>query len=410
MKYKPILIIVCILAAVGFLGYAAVCHIIDKNHESDHSELSPTASVHDEHEDHEDEGQVIELTAGEIQEIGLETASAGPGTVNTCITLTGEIGVNRDRTAHVVPRVEGIVTEVKKKLGDTVKADEVIAVIESQQLADMKAAYLAAVERHAMAVVTFEREQRLWKEKISSEQDYLEKKQVMAEAEIEKRSAGQKLHSIGFDESYLKALFGESDQPLTRFEIKSPFEGTIIEKNIVYGQRVVTDSAVYVVADLSEVWVDLQAYPKDLLSLQTGQEAVISADSEIPDTDGIIDYVGPTVGTVSRKALVRVVLSNEKGIFRPGLFVTATVAASKTPVKVIVPKEAIQSLEGKKCVFVKDEHGFEPAFVETGLENAGYAEILSGLTVGQDYVTKGAFDLKSKIITSSLGSHAGHGH
>ena len=410
MTYKHILIIICILAAVGFVGYKAVCHITPENHESDHSELSPEASVHNEHEGHEDEGQVVELTAEEIQEIGLETASVGPGTVNAHIALTGEIGVNQDRTAHVVPRVEGIVTEVKKKLGDTVKADEVIAVIESQQLADMKAAYLAAIERHAMAVVTFEREQRLWKEKISSEQDYLEKKQVMAEAEIEKRSAGQKLYAIGFDESALKALFDESDRRLTRFEIKSPFEGTIIEKNIVYGQLVGTGSAVYVVADLNEVWIDLQAYPKDLLFLHTGQEVVISADSEIPDTDGIIRYVGPIVAAGSRTALVRVILSNEEGIFRPGLFVTAHVAVSKTPVKVIVPKDAIQSLEGKKCVFVKDEHGFEPAFVETGLENAGYAEILSGLTVGQTYVTKGAFDLKSKIITSSLGSHAGHGH
>jgi cobalt-zinc-cadmium efflux system membrane fusion protein len=116
------------------------------------------------------------------------------------------------------------------------------------------------------------------------------------------------------------------------------------------------------------------------------------------------------VAAGSRTALVRVILSNEQGLFRPGLFVTAAVAASLTPVKVMIPKDALQSLEGKKCVFVKNEHGFEPSFVETGLETPDAAEILSGLTAGQTYVTKGAFDLKAKIITSSLGSHAGHGH
>ncbi len=410
MKNKHSIIIVCVLAAAGFFGYTAVCHITFRNQESCHSELHTTASGHDGHEDHEDESRAIELTDEEIQEIGLETASAGPGTAAVHITLPGEIGVNQDRTAHIVPRVEGIVADVKKKLGDTVKADEVIAVIESQPLADMKAAYLAAAERHTLAVLSFEREQRLWKEKISSEQDYLEKRQVMAEAEIEKRSAEQKLYALGFDESSLKTLFDESGRRLTRFEIKAPFAGTIIEKNIVYGQLVGTDSAVYVVADLSEVWVDLQAYPKDLPSIKTGQKAVISADSEIPDTEGIIRYVGPTVAAGSRTALVRVILSNEQGLFRPGLFVTAAVAASLTPVKVMIPKDALQSLEGKKCVFVKNEHGFEPSFVETGLETPDAAEILSGLTAGQTYVTKGAFDLKAKIITSSLGSHAGHGH
>jgi len=77
-----------------------------------------------------------ELTPEEIQEIGLETALASPGTVDVHINLAGEIRVNQDRMAHIVPRVEGVVTKVNKKLGDTVKAGEVIAVIESQELAD----------------------------------------------------------------------------------------------------------------------------------------------------------------------------------------------------------------------------------------------------------------------------------
>ena len=116
------------------------------------------------------------------------------------------------------------------------------------------------------------------------------------------------------------------------------------------------------------------------------------------------------MGSESRTALARVVLANESGVFRPGLFITAQVAVSKTQAKVVVPKDAIQSLEGQKCVFIKDEHGFEPAFVEIGLENASHVEILSGLAAGQEYVTKGAFVLKSKIVTSTLDSHAGHGH
>jgi multidrug efflux pump subunit AcrA (membrane-fusion protein) len=201
-----------------------------------------------------------------------------------------------------------------------------------------------------------------------------------------------------------------TNETLAWYPIRSPFAGTIIEKHLVLGEVVGTESAVYVLADLSSVWVDLQVYPKDLQYVKKGQLVVISAGSEIPATRGVISYVGPVVGAGSRTALARVVLDNKAGTLRPGLFVTAKVTVSNTRSKVVVPKNAIQTLEGKKCVFTKDAHGFEPSFVEIGLENSDSVEILSGLTAGQEYVTKGAFALKSKIVTSTLDSHAGHGH
>lgn len=417
MKSKKIILIIAIVSVVGFLGYMATKDTDHSEHNHAEHLEAPNAheeyDAHDDHEghnSHENQEQAIELTAEETKEIGLKTAVAGSGTIDVHINLAGEIRVNQDRMAHVVPRVEGVVIDVKKKLGDTVTADETIAVIESRELADAKAVYLAAFERYEMARLSFDREEKLWKEKISSEQDYLDKKQVMTEASIEKRAAEQKLHAIGFDESYLKKLPEEPEQLLTRFEIKAPFEGTIIEKHIVLGELVGGESTVYIIADLSSVWVDLQVYPKDLKHIKKGQQVVISADSEIPQANGVISYVGPIVGAESRTALARVLLSNESGVFRPGLFITAEVAASKTQAKVVVSKAAVQSLEGRKCVFIKDDHGFEPVFVEIGIENKNHVEILSGLATGQEYVTKGAFTLKSKIVTSTLDSHAGHGH
>ena len=415
MNSKKLIAIIAAVLVVCLLGYIAVRDTDheDHNHDDDpagHAETSCDSDAHKGHDEDESQELAIELTPEEIQELGLKTAVAGSGTIDMHIPLAGEIGVNQDRMAHVVPRVEGVVTTVSKKLGDTVMADEVIAVIESRELADAKAGFLAAVERYAMATLSFNREEKLWKEKISSEQDYLEKRQALTEAAIEKRAAEQKLHAIGFDESYLKKLSSEPKQLLTRFEIKAPFEGTIIEKHIVLGELVGAESAVYIVADLSSVWIDLQVYPKDLKHIKKGQQVVISADSEIPDAGGIISYVGPIVGAESRTVLARVVLLNQSGVFRPGLFITAKVAVSKTPATVVVPKDAIQSLEGQKCVFIKDDHGFEPAFVEIGLANTSYVEIISGLVAGQEYVAKGAFTLKSKIVTSTLDSHAGHGH
>ena len=218
MKSQKRIAIITIVLAVCFLGYLTVQNTAHDNPEHDHTEHTTTPYEPDAHEGHgegENQGQAIELTPEEIRQIGLKTAVAGPGAVDIHINLTGEIRVNQDRMAHIVPRVEGVVTEVNNKLGDIVKAGEVIAVIESQELADAKAGFLTAVERYEMAKLSFDREEKLWKEKISSEQDYLDKKQVLTEAGIEKRAVEQKLHAIGFDESYLKKLIGEPEHLLT---------------------------------------------------------------------------------------------------------------------------------------------------------------------------------------------------
>jgi len=410
MKSQKRIAIIAVVLAVCLLGYLTVQNTAHDNPEHDHTQHAAAPYAPDAHDENEDQRQAIELTPEQIRQIGLKTAVASPGAVDIYINLTGEIRVNQDRMAHIVPRVEGVVTKVNKKLGDTVKAGEVIAVIESRELADAKAGYLETVERQEMTKLSFDREEKLWKEKISSEQDYLEKKQALTEADIDKRTAEQKLHAIGFDESYLEKLPSEPEQLLTIFEIKAPFKGTIIEKHIVFGEMVGTEASVCIVADLSSVWVDLQVYPKDLKYIRTGQQVVISADSEIPDAPGTINYVSPIVEADSRTAMARMVLPNESGVLRPGLFINARVAVSKTQAKVVVPKDAIQSLEGRKCVFIKDDHGFESAFIEIGLDNTTHVEILSGLTAGQEYVTEGAFALKSKIVTSTLDSHAGHGH
>ncbi|AQT69125.1 Cation efflux system protein CzcB [Anaerohalosphaera lusitana] len=370
----------------------------------DHAEESE-----DSHADH-DEAQVVELTDEQIEEIGLVTDVAGPGTIRKTIALPGEIRVNQDRMAHIVPRVPGAAIKVNKSLGDSVKEGEVIAVIDSSELADAKAAFLAAVERLEMARLTFEREEKLWKDKVSAEQDYLAAKQALSEARIERRAARQKLQAIGFGDQYIQNLPEEPDQQLTRYEIKAPFDGTIIQKHIVLGELLDTSSPVYIVADLSSVWVDLQVYPKDLASVEPGSRVTVSAPAAISNQTGTIDYVGPILGADSRTALARVVLSNESGKLRPGLYVTGTVTVKDQEVPIIVPKNAVQRLHEQKCVFIKDEHGFEPAFVKTGLESRTHVQIVSGLSPGQTYVTQGAFTLKSKIITSTLDSHAGHGH
>lgn len=369
-------------------------------------EVQQEETGRDEHGDED----VVQLTEEQMKEFGIEVGEAGGGKLQTHTSLLGNIVANADNLVHIVSRVNGVVREVKKKLGDPVHAGEVMAVIESRELADAKAAYLAGLERLALAQANFTREEKLWKEKISSEQEYLNTKQAFAEVKIQLRSAEQKLHALGFSEEYLKKLPAEPEALLTRYEITAPFNSMVIAKHITLGEFLTGDSEIFVVADLSFVWVDLGIYQKDLPFIKKGQSVVISAGPGIPKAEGKIAYVGPIVAEETRTALARIILPNPERNWRPGLFITAKVTVDDVEADVIVPERAVQTLEGKKCVFVKDEHGFEPSFITLGQSNAGYVQVTSGLNPGQQYVTKGAFELKAIIVTSTLDSHAGHGH
>jgi cobalt-zinc-cadmium efflux system membrane fusion protein len=302
-----------------------------------------------------------------------------------------------DRRVHVVSRIPGIVQEVRKHLGDPVRVGEVLAVIDSRELADVKATYLAARERLSLAENTFAREKDLWEKKISPEQDYLTAKQAVAEVRIELQVSAQKLHALGFSEAYVKQLSPRANTSLTRYEVVAPLTGTAIEKHIAVGELLKDDTEAFVVADLSTVWVDLNVPPNELPQIRKGQRVTISAGPAMPTAEGTISYIGPVVSEETRTAVTRVVLPNPDGRWRPGLFVTATIATSSTAVPVLIPKTAIQTLDGQPSVFVQTSEGFEPRPVTLGRANETHVEITSGLQVGERYAATETFILKADL-------------
>lgn len=359
-------------------------------------------------EGHEEEG-AIRLTDAELTEFGIVVSLATSGRLDTYVDLPGELVINADRQAHVVPRVSGIVREVRKKLGDWVKEGEVMAVLESRDLADAKAEFLAARERFDLAEVGFKREEQLWTKKISSEQEYLDARQTLVEARINLRSSEQKLHALGFTETYLNQLPEHADQSYTRYEMKAPFNGEVIQKHISLGEALGDDAEAFVVADLTSVWVDINIYQKDLVKIRKGQKVVIDIGHGVDSVESTLAYVGPLVGEETRTALARAVLQNPLGQLRPGMFITAQVATNSIEVPLLIPKTALQEMEGKTFVFVQDADGLEPRPVTIGRDNGLQVEVVAGLQVGERYVSKGSFTLKAQFSKAAFGDgHAGH--
>ena len=382
--------------------------------QENHSEINEDGHDEDMHvdededeEDHEDDG-LIRLSSDEQKEFDIVLARAEASSLEQYVDLPGEIVLNSDQVAHVVPRVAGIIRDVKKKQGDRVRKGDVMAVIESRDLADAKAEFLAAGERNGLASLNFAREERLWDKKITSEQEYLDARQAQVETRIALRSAEQKLHALGFTDDYLQALPELADATYTLYEIKAPFKGIVIQKHISLGEVLEDNAEAFVIADLSTVWVDLQIYQKDLAAIRKGQQVVIQVGHGVPDARGVVDFVAPLLGEETRTALARVVLDNKGGDYRPGMFVTTRVAVSKIPVNLAVAKSALQNVEGQTVVFVKRAEGFESQPIEVGRQNTVNVEVISGLKPGDVYVSEGAFTLKAQLAKGAFGD--GHNH
>lgn len=203
----------------------------------------------------------------------------------------------------------------------------------------------------------------------------------------------------------------ESNESMTTYALKAPISGRIIEKHAAIGEYVSEEESLYLLADLSTVWVNLAVYPKDAGRVKQGQTATIVAVGAESNTTGVISYVTPIMDTQTRKITARVVLPNGSNTWRPGTFVNAHIETGEGESGLVVDRNAVQILDNESIIFIQHEPGrFKPVPVTTGIKNSQKVMILSGLEEGQEYVNNGAFDLKAKIVTSSLGGHAGHGH
>ncbi len=383
-----------------------------------HGEVADPHAGHDhgaeeagEHADEDDHAGELVLSDRDRADAGIAFALAGPGRIEVHSRLLGEVRVNEERLAHVVPPVSGIVRKVSARVGDTVEAGQLLAVLASRELAETRATYLGARGRRELAQIDHDNQKNLWEQDILSEQEYLDARQALLEADIELQAAEQALHALGTTDGELDDL-EESHEAgaMTRLELRAPIAGTVTDMHMVLGE-VVGEEEVLAIADLTTVWVDLDVPQTELSSVRAGQRVTISASTvDLPDATGVVSFVSPLVDETTRTAYARVELPNHSGVWRPGLFVTASLASDHAEVPVMVEKDAVQLLDGEHVVFIPDGDAFEPVAVVTGRSDTEYIEIVSGLERGQRYVSEGAFALKAEMVTSGMDSHAGHGH
>lgn len=342
-----------------------------------------------------------EIKPEELKSAGVVIERVGPARMKNVIELPAQIALNADRTAHVVPRVRGVVTEVRKNLGDRVNRGEIIAVLSSGDLATARQAYLESVQRLELARVTAAREEQLWKKKISPEEDYLISRNALAEAQLARQASAQRLAALGVAAGEVR---GQTD--LARYVLRSPLTGVVIGKHVTVGEAAEATATLFTVADLSTVWTDISVPQNQLAAIRTGQQVIVHWEDESVRQIGTVTYVEPLVGEETRSARARVVIPNPSGVWRPGLFVKVDVTQNESMVPLAVKAEALQTFRDWDVVFIKVGDLFEARPLELGRREGEWVEVISGLTAGMEYATKNSFVVKADVMKSG----ASHDH
>lgn len=343
------------------------------------------------------EENIIPLSSDQIKDLDIQTKIAGPGELSVTISTRGKIILHPDRLAHILPKISGVAKEARKNIGDRVKEGEVLAILESREMADIKANYLAAKEKESLALSLLEREKRLHEKKVSAEQDYINAKSVYAEAKINIQLAKQKLHAFGIEDDEIKGLSNENDPDLRIYDIRSPMDGIVIARHINKGEFIENTVTIYEIADLSTIWIEIGIYPKDLVRVKEGQMVDISLPVDRKIAQAKIIYLSPIIQdeTITAKAVAE--LKNPNGNWRPGSFVKVNIATEDVLAPIVISKEAIQEIEGKEFIFVRVPEGFEKRQAQLGVSDNENVEILSGLSSGEEYASSKTFLLKADL-------------
>lgn len=318
---------------LGYLAIAVVCagalaasayYVFDPKFAN--GSKAAASKGHGAEKGHDDHDEGVKLTDAQIAAAGIEMLTAGPRELRDILRLNGMIQPNQEAMVKVTPRFPGVIRSMRKRLGDKVKKDEVLATI-------------------------------------------------------------------------------ESNQSLTTYELKAPIDGTVIDRDGTLGEFAAEARPLFTIADLSTMWIDFAVYRRDFARVRVGDAVSIDVEDGGPPIEAKIDYVSPIGASDTQSSIARAVVAND-GRLRPGLFVDGKVVLSAKPVDVAVRTSALQTLEGKTVVFVREGDAVAAREVELGGRDADWVEVTFGLLAGDVYAAKNSFVVKAEIGKGS----AAHEH
>ncbi len=347
-----------------------------------------------------EERPVIELKANALANLQLQFSAVKEQRVLQPVSAAGTVQLNGKRVFEVTPRISGVILEDPLDLGDKVKAGELLLSLQSRELADMVANYVAAEEAMIFASAAAQQERRLAEKNLSSAEQVRETEQNLKQAIANHARALQPLKLLDFNEGTIHQFLANVEgSNYTTLNITSPSPGEIIAKDVLRGSAVEADHSLFTIADLSDLWVEFHVALRDAPFLQVGSEVLVESAVTDESRAAKIFYLSPLADEQSRTVMVRALLTNSDRQWRPGTPINVTAADSGTGKAMLaIPSTALVDLDGGKAAFVRrGDSSFEPVPVTTGISDGRLTTILSGLKPGDVVVSRNAAQLKGHL-------------
>ncbi|MCW9706685.1 efflux RND transporter periplasmic adaptor subunit [Fodinibius salsisoli] len=384
-------------------------------HRGEHAEDEEQHAKSSETEGHsgesEHQAREVHLSKQQRNNLGIKVDTLNSGSASSTIARPASITYDLDEIAKVGPRIEAKVIRVLKDLGDNVQQGERLVLMSSVELGKVKADYIrlrAALKREQ---AHYKREKSLFEQDISSQAELLKAEAEYEQTRAERDAAAEALRLYGLSNEAIQSIEAGTEAPLSHFYITSPINGVVQERNLSPGQTVSSSETPIHIANLSKMWVMIDAYEQDIRYLEQGQSISLSVRS-LPSATfkGTIDWISYALQKDSRTMPVRAHLENTGGQLRSGMFGTVRIQTDTERKIAMIPVDAVQTIEGESMVFVPGQEpgSFRATKVMLSTENEGMVEIASGLQPGDRAVIAGAFDLKSALTAQSRS--ASHSH
>ena len=377
------------------------------------------------------EGRVQFASDEAAKKTGLDIDIVGEMPVTEAISATGEVTFDPTHVGHLSSKAAGSVISVQRKIGDRIKAGEILAIVDAVAVGQAKSQLLQAIVQVQLRKAHYDR--------VSGAsvalpgRSILEAEATMKEAEINLVSSRQALANLGFkmpsdlatkdakmfaDELHFLGIpeeYQEATASNNLLPIRSPLDGVLLESEVVAGEVVDTTDKLFIVADPSRLWLTLNVRQEDAAYVHVGQQVEFSTDDGAQHVSGPISWISPRVDQKTRTLQVRVMISGESQNLRDKAFGTGRIIVRREKQAIVVPLSAVQATSDGNLIFIRDRGYFDPngfkvfhvRQVRLGAKTDTHVELLAGALPGEVVATQGSNVLLAQLLRSSLGAGCG---
>jgi len=338
----------------------------------------------------------LAITANAELAARLQTAAPAFAEVSETLRVSGRIEADETRLARVGSPVTGRITDLEAREGDSVRRGQVLATINSTELSGAQLGFLKATSQRGLAARAAARAQQLLDADVIGTAELQRRQAELAQAEAEVNAARDQLKVLGMSPAALDRL-AETRTINSVTQIVATIAGTIIERKVTEGQVVQPADGVFLIADLSRLWVVADVPEQNAGSVRVGETVSVEV-AALPERKvaGNLTFVAPTVNPETRTVRARMELPNPEREFKPKMLASMLIKG-KPQKRLTLPAQAVVREENRDFVFVRTgENAYRLQPVQLGAEYDGWRVVVSGIGETTAIVVEGAFHLNNE--------------